>query len=336
MYKVLLLTTGDGKLMLRQTREGRGVAGNCRFYINEPIEDPDFLVVRGKGIVEKRTFHIPRERTLLLTSEPYSVLSYPKAYCRQFGLVCSCQPNLRLTNAIYTPAILPWFVGIAFGKEKDSVRLTYEELESRPMPDKTKLISVISSNKAFTQGHIDRIRFVEKLRNHYGDRIDFFGRGYRDFADKWDVLAPYKYHIAIENSATRYYWTEKISDCYLTQTYPIYYGCTNICDYFPQRALSTIDIHHFDSAVQTIDQIIEQETFEQRLPELAEAKKSVMRGYNLFNFVAALCERIPFTASEERITLLPASRFFDRHNLYLYTLGRNWFKLKERLTRHSH
>ncbi len=51
-------------------------------------------------------------------------------------------------------------------------------------PAKTNLISFITSNKAFTQGHLDRIEFVEKLKARYGNRIDVFGREYRDFDDK--------------------------------------------------------------------------------------------------------------------------------------------------------
>jgi hypothetical protein len=329
MYKVLLLTTGNGKLMFRQTRQGEGVAGNCRFYINEPVEKPDFLVVRGKGITRTMTFDVPRSRTLLLTSEPYSVLAYPEGYCRQFGTVCSCQPNLQLPNVRYTPAMLPWFVGMAFGQGASTVRLNYEDLATPTPPTKTKLLSVISSTKAFTQGHIDRLRFVEKLRQRYGDQIDVFGRGYRDFADKWDVLAPYKYHIAIENSSTPYYWTEKLSDCYLTYTYPIYYGCTNIHDYFPEASLATIDIHHFEQAVEVIDRVIAQKTFEQRQDTLAQCKEWVMGRYNLFDYVAAICEEMPADDNPgQRTTFRPTSHFFNAHNLYLQTVGRNWFKMK--------
>lgn len=333
MYKILLLTRGDGKLDLRQTPEGKGVFNNgeYKFYINEPIEDPDFLVIRGKALKEVSSFHVARANTILLTSEPYSVLSYPLSYCKQFGIVCSCQEEIKLPNVIYTPAMLPWFVGIEFGSEGENyIRFNYEDIQKNK-PQKTKLISVITSNKAFTQGHLDRLHFVEKLQNHYGDQIDVFGRGYNGFADKWDVLSPYKYHIAIENSSSKHYWTEKLSDCYLANTYPLYYGCTNVKEYFPQNALSVLDIHNFDQAVKCIDKVIAEDTFNKRQAELSQCKKLVMDDYNMFNYIVRVCTKLNAQASKETVTLKPSGQFFDFHNLYLYTVGRNIFKIKRKL-----
>lgn len=335
MYKILLLTRGDGKLDLRQTPEGKGVFcnGEYRFYINEPIEDPDFLVIRGKAIKETSSFNVAHGNTILLTSEPYSVLSYSRSYCKQFGLVCSCQEEIKLPNVIYTPAMLPWFVGIEFNpKGEDIVHLNYEDIQ-KCQPEKTKLISVITSDKAFTKGHLDRLRFVEKLQNHYGDQIDIFGRGHNNFPDKWDVLAPYKYHIAIENSSSKHYWTEKLSDCYLANTYPLYYGCTNIKEYFPENALTVLDIHNFDQAVKSIDKVIKENTFNERQKELSICKKLVMDDYNMFNYIVSICEKLSTQAPKEKLTLKPSSHFFDIHNFYLYTIGRNISKLNRKLQR---
>lgn len=332
MYKILLLTRGDGKLDLRQTPEGKGAFkhGEYKFYINEDIEDPDFLVIRGKALKETVSFHVARANTLLLTSEPYSVLSYPLPYCKQFGIVCSCQETIKLPNVIYTPAMLPWFVGIESNPQgKDHLRLNYEDIQ-KSQPQKTKLISVITSNKAFTQGHLDRLKFVEKLRKYYGDQIDIFGRGYNEFADKWDVLAPYKYHIAIENSSSKHYWTEKLSDCYLSNTYPLYYGCTNIKEYFPENALTILNIHNFDQAVECINKVIKEDTFNKRQAELLRCKQLVMNDYNMFNFIADICSKLNASSPKETITIKPAKYFFDLHNFYLYTIGRNFFKLKRK------
>lgn len=335
MYKILLLTRGDGKFDFRQTPGGKGIVGDGKYqyYVNEQLDDPDFVVVRGKGIRETRTFHVAPENTLLLTSEPYSVLSYPKGYCKQFGVVCSCQENLRLPNVIYTPAMLPWFVGVAREKE---VRVTakYEDI-AEAKPEKTKLISVITSNKAFTQGHIDRLRFVEKLKERYGEMVEVFGAGFRPFEDKWDVLAPYKYHIAIENSASKYYWTEKISDCYLAGTYPIYYGCPNIFDYFPSNALSVIDIKNFEQAAETIDQVLAADTYAMRQGELQQCKNMVLKPYNMFEYVAKICSRLDASTPKKEVTLKPAQSYFDFHNLYLYTIGRNYYKLKNKIMSHT-
>ena len=41
-----------------------------------------------------------------------------------------------------------------------------------------------------------------------------------------------QFHIAIENISMRNMFTEKLIDCFQTRTVPIYYGCTNIGDFF--------------------------------------------------------------------------------------------------------
>lgn len=40
------------------------------------------------------------------------------------------------------------------------------------------------------------------------------------------------FHIAIENTSIKNYFTEKIIDCFQTRTVPIYYGCKNIGNFF--------------------------------------------------------------------------------------------------------
>ncbi len=333
MYKVILMNgMGEqGKWILRQTPGRKGVSrcGKYQFYVNELIPDPDFVVIRGKSLKQPHTFHVAPENLILTTSEPYSILSYPKDYCKQFGLVCSCQEQLKHHNIIYTPALLPWYIGATFDHGTGIPRMDYDDFKSANRPAKKKLLSVITSNKAFTQGHQDRIDFVEKLKAHYGDKLDVFGKGFCDFDDKWDVLAPYKYHIAIENSCSKYYWTEKLSDCYLAGTFPIYHGCQNIHDYFPQDSLACIDIHDVEKSIRIIDRLIyNEEHFETTLQKLDVCKELVLEEYNIFNYIATCLDRLNPHSPKSVITVQPARTMHDWHNVYLNVIGRNAFKLK--------
>lgn len=333
MYKVILITGNgeQGRDILRQTPQNSGISscGKYKFYVNELIPDPDFVVIRGKSLKKPTTFHVAPDNIVLTTSEPYSVLSYPKSYCKQFGLVCSCQEQLKHHNIRYTPALLSWYAGLKFKDGIVTPQLNYDDFKKQGSIPKTKLISVITSNKAFTQGHQDRISFVEKLKAHYGDQLDVFGSGFRSFEDKWEVLAPYKYHIAIENSCSNYYWTEKLSDCYLAETYPIYYGCKNIHDYFPQKALCNIDIHDIDKSIKAIDRIITDDThFDTHLPLLKECKELVLEDYNIFNYIAMCLDRLDPSLPKTDVTIHPAKTMSDWHNIYLNVIGRNTFKLK--------
>lgn len=324
-----------GKIMHRQTKEGKGISSNgrYRFFIDEEVENPDFWVVQGKGVRHKESAMVAPENTLLLTTEPKSVLVYPKRYIKQFGAVCSCQEETKHENLILGPPILPWYVGFKSRKDEGySYSLTYDGLLTSETPVKTKLISVITSNKAFTKGHLERIAFVEKLKQRYGDKIDFFGRGYRNFDDKWDVLAPYKYHISLENSSQKHYWTEKISDCFLAETYPIYYGCTNLTDYFPTESFQPINIHDFESATHLIDKVLAEDTFEKKRDVLKDCKGMVLQEYNMFDYVAMLCDQMDASLPKKEVSIKPCRSIDDWNNVYNYTITKSAFKLKRKLT----
>jgi hypothetical protein len=62
--------------------------------------------------------------------------------------------------------------------------------------------------------------------------VDLFGRGIKDIVGKIEGLRDYRFSVAIENGKFENYFTEKILDCFLTGTIPIYYGCPNIAEYF--------------------------------------------------------------------------------------------------------
>lgn len=94
--------------------------------------------------------------------------------------------------------------------------------------EKTKLISMISSNKSWTQGHQIRLHWVTMLRNH----IDLYGRGFNEIETKEEGLCDYMFSVVIENGFYESYYTEKILDCFATGTIPIYLGAPDIATHF--------------------------------------------------------------------------------------------------------
>lgn len=102
---------------------------------------------------------------------------------------------------------------------------------------KTKLVSMITSNKNFTSGHHLRHRIVQRLRS----KIDLYGRGFNDIPDKIEGLKDYMFSFAIENTKEDYYFTEKLIDCFMTGTVPIYYGCPSIAQFFNPNGIIQID-----------------------------------------------------------------------------------------------
>ena len=94
--------------------------------------------------------------------------------------------------------------------------------------EKSKLLSMISSNKTMCEGHKTRLGWVEKLR----DRVDLFGRGFHEIDSKEDGLCDYMFSVAIENGQYETYFTEKILDCFATGTIPVYLGAPDIGNHF--------------------------------------------------------------------------------------------------------
>jgi hypothetical protein len=93
---------------------------------------------------------------------------------------------------------------------------------------KTKLVSMICSNKVMCEGHQYRLSWAQRLH----DKVDFYGRGYNEIQTKDEGLADYMFSVAIENASYETYFTEKIQDCFATGTIPIYYGSPDIGKFF--------------------------------------------------------------------------------------------------------
>jgi hypothetical protein len=101
---------------------------------------------------------------------------------------------------------------------------------------KTRMISLIASNKRSQEGHLLRHRIVEWAGSAEVD-MDVMGRGYKPFAAKSDGLAPYRYSVVVENVREWNYFTEKLVDAVLCRTVPIYWGCPNIGDFLDTSAM---------------------------------------------------------------------------------------------------
>jgi hypothetical protein len=93
---------------------------------------------------------------------------------------------------------------------------------------KSKDFSIIASAKQQHPGHRMRHQIISGSQG----RVDVFGGGYNPLDNKIDGLRDYRYHFCIENINRDYWFTEKLIDCFVTGTIPIYWGCPSIDDFF--------------------------------------------------------------------------------------------------------
>ena len=103
--------------------------------------------------------------------------------------------------------------------------------------NKSKLISMITSNKVWTEQQKNRVDFAEKNK----DIIDVYGIGFKEIEDKEQGLQDYMFSVCIENITYDSYFTEKILDCFATGTIPIYKGTKKILDYYDGNGIIFLD-----------------------------------------------------------------------------------------------
>lgn len=260
--------------------------GRCVFVSNPFERNYDWLVTRDDipHILpgNKELLACPQRNTILFTSEPASVTRYGKAFAAQFGYVLTSQTEEELPhhNAIRSQAGNIWHY------EK-----SYDEVKTAEAPLKTELFSTFCSAKqmAYTM-HAKRFEFTQKLKLSIPE-LEIFGKGVRFIEKKSDAIDPYKFHLTIENHTGPDHWTEKLADVFLGYTVPIYYGCTNILDYFPEDSLVQIDINNFEESLTTIKQILSTEgEYERRLDAVKEARRRIMEEFNLPAMLSSIIE----------------------------------------------
>jgi hypothetical protein len=181
---------------------------------------------------------------------------------------------------------------------------TYDFLKSLNYNKPDKNFSAIISNKGFSPGHRLRKQFLIKLANTYPNICDIYGAGWHNelgisykgqlgsyhnknnnnIVTKYDGLINYNYSLCIENCSKKNYFTEKFTDAILCWTIPIYYGCTNISDYFPKDSYYYIDITKPD-CITNIIEIINKPITLKNLKALEIARDLILNKYNIWNYI---------------------------------------------------
>jgi len=127
---------------------------------------------------------------------------------------------------------------------------------SSPIQKKTRVMSIIVSQKMFAPGHKYRHSLVQRIVQ---ERLPvyIYGRGsslynYEFNMGRFQNLEPfetYMYSICIENYKIPRYFSEKIIEPVICECMPIYWGCEHMSEY--------LDSEHFHIITGNLDQDIE-------------------------------------------------------------------------------
>lgn len=101
-----------------------------------------------------------------------------------------------------------------------------------------------------------------------------------------DKMFDVMFHIAIENCSIKNYYSEKLLDCIETKTVPIYYGCTNIENYFNPAGM--FRVNSLDAIVDVCNQLTP-EVYERMKPYLEDNKERIK---GLPNYMGQLKDKI--------------------------------------------
>lgn len=269
--------------------------------INGPADECDAWVVY-QGLHRPEMTQVPRNRVFFFGYEPPGLHCYQTDFLNQFAAVVTCH-SVDHPNAVYRHQAQPWLAGVIRNGVDNKhcgygFRFDRDQLSQMERPEKTASVAVVCSRKVMTEGHGSRLEFLDRLSDHCGGELDLFGYGFRPLVDKWDALAPYHYHLVVENSCVPHYWTEKVADAFLGWCRPIVWGCPNLAEYFPRDSFVMLDPSDIDKSISLVLETISSPPTQAQFAAVVESRRMILEDYNLFSEIRRLIDATPPGVSE--------------------------------------
>jgi hypothetical protein len=157
---------------------------------------------------------------------------------------------------------------------------------------KKPIISTIIGGKNWIEGHKlrhkiyyidDKINIKKEIYLSSNFRGHLIKKSYhkilgKELDSKIRCFENCMFHLCIENTKQDNYFSEKLMDCFMTKTVPIYWGCPNIGDYFDTRGMIILDTDNEYKIISIINRLTEKDFISRKkyiLDNLETAKKFV-------------------------------------------------------------
>jgi len=225
--------------VLGNFREKNSIPKTFSYVYNLQDGEFDITLIEDTEILKYVKGDIKVDRGLVIADvhEAPHLLSQNKVYTavkensEMFDLILTFDKELlKLSNAVFRNG--GYEVVLNKNVHKAEHPLLQDDSLMQIYKDKPKHTSFITSNKTMTEGHRFRVGCAQSIINLNLPNVDLYGVGVSEIQGKIEGLRDYKFSIAIENGIHDNYFTEKILDCFLTGTIPIYRGCSNIGEFF--------------------------------------------------------------------------------------------------------
>ncbi len=280
----------DFKALSQFSDNGDGYMKGKYFFTSERGSwyGSDWLIVNENPYACFYT-DIPKERRILFITEPPEILEHKNFmyYLEQFGHVVNISEIPGYSgNMIISNPKLGWFAGLNGDLSSYGKAMNYN------VPEKSRLISVISSLKHKTEYHKKRVAFMRELQKEFSGIIDCYGRGFNPIDDKLNAIAPYKYHVVMENSIHENYWTEKLMDSWACWALPIYCGDPEIIENVPdKKGIEIIDINDVTGSIKKIHEIIDGGIYSSRIEAVKKCRQWALKKSNMYEAACEIIEK---------------------------------------------
>jgi len=184
-------------------------------------------------------FHVQARKRIML------LLESPEYHHHYYEYVCRNIHKYDLILTFHKPILEENLPNVKF----NVYGTTWIHEDYRRVYKKSKMCSTIASNKRITSGHRMRHNMIDMILQKqlpfglYGGRFQNLPQMVRSRESDHEcngkilALGDYRFSLTIENCREDYYFTEKLIDCFLTGTVPIYWGCPSIGNFFNTKGM---------------------------------------------------------------------------------------------------
>lgn len=238
------------------------------------LQEADYIIIQDKTTIKEKLKNFSKEQLIYFSREALdssSIKEYPQDEFTHFSY-------WNGTGYLFTRWIYNNSNYSGLGK-------SYGELINSDIPKKNLEICSILSNKEICAGHSLRKlfakNFLSKFPLHLYGNIEFNTHSLVN-NDKYNTLIKYKYCLGFDNQdhINNFFGTQ-FTDSILAECCPIFWCGTDLSKFFPEKSFIQLDIR-MPNEVERVVEIISNEDFEKRIPDIKEAKNLILNKYNIW------------------------------------------------------
>lgn len=231
--------------------------------------NPDFTIVFGKTEFDK--IETPKDRNFFFSQEPLWSPNEDRSRFDLFSKIIISDKTIFENKEEYVESLLPMFYA-GHGEYHEDKNYDWGLFLKDSNFNKTKSTSVIVRKDYASYWDSLEIKDISKIiyrlrtdlsiKLSENENIDIFGthwenNGRNIFGSAWNkrvALNDYRFSFCSENSIQKNYISEKFWDVVLTDTVPIYLGCSNIDEYIPSDYY--INLNQYGNDIDVMNDLI--------------------------------------------------------------------------------